>query len=426
MTDWVVFPSVLAGSLDIPASKSHSMRAIILASLADGISHIHDPLNSPDVQAAILACRQFGAKISETESLLIIEGTGGKFYSPKEPIDAQNSGQILRFIGALAALGESQTIITGDESIQERRTVAPLIEALRQLGARAHYLKQHDKAPIVVQGKIQAGKIKMNGQDSQPVSGLLMLSAFLEGVTEIEVLNPGEKPWIDLTLYWLDKLNVVYEREGYSYYKVYGKKKIAPFNYKVGGDFSSACFGGAIAMLNRSTITLNNLDMQDPQGDKKVFDLFAKMGASVEVNKTNNAIIIQGRAIKGMEINVNDIIDAIAILAVVGCFASEKVHLTNAKIARYKESDRITAICQELKKMGAKIHEEAEGIVVYPSKLHGATLQSHFDHRIAMSLVIAALHAQGKSQICHIDCINKSYPNFMHSMRSLGAQIESI
>lgn len=123
---------------------------------------------------------------------------------------------------------------------------------------------------------------------------------------------------------------------------------------------------------------------------------------------------------------MDDFIDALAILAVMGCFAGEKMHLTNAQVARHKESDRISAICSELKKMGARVDEEPGGLIVYPSKLHGATLHSHFDHRIAMSLIVAALHAKGKSRICHIDCIHKSYPGFIEAIQRLGAQIEVV
>lgn len=426
MTDLIVHPSKLSGQVAIPSSKSHSIRAIIFASLAQGTSHIYKRLDSPDIHQAIAACRQFGAEIDENGEDLVIRGTAGNFHSPKCEIDSGNSGQVLRFIGALAALGEGKTILTGDDSIQKRRPVKPLIDALKQLGACAGSLNNNDCAPISVKGPCKPGSALICGQDSQPVSGLLMLSAFLDGETTIAVNNPGEKPWVDLTLYWLDKLNVPYENDQYKKYKVTGKKTLKAFDYTVAADFSSAAFPAAVALLSQSSVILNNIDMQDPQGDKKIFDAFKLMGAQISYDEKQRKLSVLGNFLKGLKLDINDYIDAITILSVVGCFAKNETHITNAAIARKKESDRISAIACELKKMGAKITEKPDGLIIEPSKLHGCTLKTYHDHRMAMSLIIAALHANGPSKILSIDCISKSYPTFVEDMQKLGAKIEVV
>lgn len=428
MTDLIVHPSKLFGKIEVPSSKSHSIRAIILASLAHGTSTIYKRLNSPDIHHTIKACRMFGANIEERGEDLVIVGTGGVFHSPKEPMDSGNSGQILRFIGALAALSSQETILTGDDSIQTRRPVKPMLEALKQLGAKAVSLKGNDLAPIKIQGPAKPGHTSLIGHDSQPVSGMILLAAFLEGVTDIKVSEPGEKPWIDLTLYWLDKLKVAYENHHYEHYKIYGRRDIHAFSYQVAADFSSAAYPMAAALLSRSSVVLSNMDMQDPQGDKKIIEAYRAMGASITYDSRKRRLSVEpsSNPLKGAELDINDYIDAITILSVVGSFAKGETHIKNAAIARKKESDRIKCIAHELKKMGAHIHEKPDGLIISQSNLHGASLDSHHDHRMAMSLIIAALHAKGKSCVHNIDCIAKSYPTFIEDMRKLGATFEVV
>jgi len=235
-----------------------------------------------------------GAKVTYSDGPLEIEGTDGLFNSPEEEIDAGNSGQVLRFIGAIAALGEGVTTLTGDESIQTNRPVLPLLKALRKLGAKAKSVEGNDCAPITIQGPAKAGVVSMDGEDSQPVSGILMLAAFLEGTTELNVKKPGEKPWIDLTLSWFEKMNIPFENDRYRHYKIKGKNSIKAFNYTVPGDFSSAAFPAAAAFATRSKVTLKNIDMSDIQGDKKFFEALEKMGAKLEYDDSKKEMFVDG------------------------------------------------------------------------------------------------------------------------------------
>lgn len=428
MTDLKIFPSHIQGEIEIPSSKSHSIRAILFASLAKGQSTIKKRLDSPDICAAIRACKQFGAKIEERGDDLIITGTNGRFLPPNEPIDSGNSGQVLRFVGAFAALGEGRTIITGDHSIQTSRPVLPLLSALKQLGAHAKTQDAGDFAPIEVSGKALPGHVEMDGEDSQPVSAILMLAVFLKGKTTVKVRNPGEKPWIDLTLSWLDRFNVRYVNENHTTYTVHGRGVVDAFNYTVPGDFSSAAFPAAAALISNTPLTLKNMDLSDPQGDKKIFAALEKMGAKINYDPKKRTIEIQRnkKDLYGQSLDINDYIDAITILSVIGCFAKNTTHIHNASIARKKESDRIASICKELKKMGAKIDEKRDGLIIYPSKLYGAKLDCYHDHRTAMSLAIAAMNAEGVSQISKVDCISKSYPTFIQDMKKLGAKMEAM
>jgi 3-phosphoshikimate 1-carboxyvinyltransferase len=428
MIQFRIRPSKVRGTISIPASKSHTLRAILFSSMAKGNSEIHNFLHSPDATAMIEAMRSFGAKIEISAEYLRVQGLAGKLNAAENVIDSGNSGQVLRFVGALAGLCPSYTILTGDHSIRHNRPVKPLLEALTQLGALATSSRLDGFAPIIIKGPMQSGHAQLPGEDSQPVSGMLIATSFLHGKSTIDVTNPGEKPWIDLTLHWLKKFGIHVAHDDYTRYHIPGNARIDGFNCSIPGDFSSAAFPIAAALVTNSELTLLNIDMQDCQGDKKIIEVLQRMGAKIEIDdKKKKLIVHQGSQLKGSRIDVNDFIDATPILSVIGCFAEGTTEIFNASIARKKESDRLHAMTTELKKMGAKIEEKPDGLVISHSRLHGAHLSSWRDHRIAMSLSIAALGShQGETIIDGAECIAKTYPGFGHDFRSLGADIESI
>lgn len=420
-----ISPSVLKGSIDIPPSKSHTMRAILFGSLGVGKTVIEGYLKSPDTWAMVEAMRTFGAQIDVRDTALIISGLEGKLRACENVIDAGNSGQVLRFVGCLAALLPTYTVMTGDHSIRHNRPVLPMLEALTQLGALAVSSRLDGMAPIIVRGPIQAGYAKLPGEDSQPVSGLLIAAAFLHGTTHLEVTQPGEKPWIDLTLAWLNKLGARVTHQNYERYTITGPLSYPGFSLTVPGDFSSAAFPLVAALITQSSLTLNNLDLDEVQGDKKMIDVLENMGASLIYNRIGKALTVYPtKRLQGVTIDANEIIDAVPVLAVMGCFAEGKTEIINAAIARHKESDRLRAITSELRKMGACIEEHEDRLIITEAPLKGATMSSHSDHRIAMALSVAALGAKGDSRIEGVECIAKSYPGFSVAFQSLGAQME--
>lgn len=422
-----VAASSLKGSVSVPSSKSHTIRALLFGLMGRGVTHIYHPLPSPDTDAMVSALQEFGAKVSLLPDQIEIEGIAGKIRAVENVIQSGNSGQVLRFMGALAALSPTYTILTGDHSIRHNRPVKPLLDALKQLGAFAVSSRLDDCAPIIVKGPIQPGKATLSGEDSQPVSALLMAASFLSGITDLYVTSPGEKPWIALTLSWLDRLGIKYENENFTHYRLFGNASYNGFTYTVPGDFSSAAFPIAAALITRSEITLQNIDMDDVQGDKKLIEVLIAMGAKMEWDPYHKTLAVKkGGLLKGQEIDVNDFIDALPILAVIACYAEGTTKIVNASIARKKESDRIHSMAKELKKMGAQIEEREEGLIISSSALHGAHLESHSDHRIAMSLAIAALGAEGGSLIEGVGCVTKSYPTFARAFQQLGAHFEAI
>jgi 3-phosphoshikimate 1-carboxyvinyltransferase len=368
------------------------------------------------------AIKALGATAVKSADTLEITGVGPHLKPSDDVISAENSGIVLRFIGALSALIPAYTVITGDHSIRTRRPVKPLLEALEQLGVFAKSMRGDGYAPVIIAGPLSGGSCTLDGQDSQPISALLVAASFASKKTEIHVTNPGEKPWIDLTLSWLDFLELPYENHEYTRYVIPGGASYSGFGYTVPGDFSSLAFPVAAALVTGSEVTIENVDRNDVQGDKKLLDALTQMGANI-TSEGRTLHVKKAHLLKGCTLDINDYIDAITILAVIGCFAEGETVLTNAAIARKKECDRIHAIATELKKMGADIEEKEDGLIIRPSKLKGATVDTYHDHRMVMSLTVAALGAEGESVVQDTQCVAKTYPNFREHMIQLGAEL---
>lgn len=428
MPTLTVTPSSLKGTLSLPPSKSQTLRAVLFAALANGESYIENPLNSPDTEAMCAACQSLGATINRTKNgCLVIQGTNGKIVEAKNTLDAGNSGIVLRFIGAIAALGSQPIVLTGDSSLRNNRPIKELLRGLTALGVTAKSTLGNGYAPFIVQGPLKSGIATLNGADSQPVSALLIAAGLSTGPYEFYVEEPGEKPWIDLTLSWLKKLGISCTHQDYSHYKIEGKGAPAPFNYRVPSDLSSCAFPVAAALATGSTLTLEGIDWEDLQGDKKLFTQLQEWGAALTIDPKSRTMHIDGsKAFHGGILDVNDCIDALPILSVLACYATSPTHLYNGAIARKKECDRIHAISTELSKMGAEIEEKEDGLLIHPSKLKGATLHSHHDHRLAMSLTIAALGAESASSISNTACIAKTYPTFVEDFQTIGAQVSNL
>jgi 3-phosphoshikimate 1-carboxyvinyltransferase len=299
--------------------------------------------------------------------------------------------------------------------------VLPLLEAINQLGGFATSSRLDGYAPIIVKGPVKGGRANIEGADSQPVSGLLILGAFTP--LELHVANPGEKPWIGLTLSWFDRLGIPYENRNFEHYKMKGGSHLQAFEYTVPGDFSSAAFPLAAGIVTQSEILLDNIDLKDAQGDKAILPALESMGARFESHGSKLAVK-KSSGLFGKQININDFIDALPILAVIACYAKGQTEIVNAAVARQKESDRIHCIATELKKMGADIEERPDGLIIQGAPLKGSIdLQSHHDHRLAMALSVAALGAHGESVVHGIDCVTKSYPSFYQDFLKLGAKM---
>lgn len=425
MSKYIVSKNPLKGEIYIPASKSHTLRSILFGALGQGKTTIFKYLPSTDVQAMITACRLLGATIEVAPNTIEITGTNGKIRWAEDVINAGNSGIVLRFCSAVAALAANPVVITGDYSIRHQRPMRQLLEGLSQLGVSALSMRGDGFAPIIIHGPLKSGKAILSGEDSQPISALLIAAAFAKGPIELHVRNPGEKPWVALTLDWFDRLGISYENHAFEYFRLPGNSHYAGFNYHVPGDFSSAAFPIAAALITQSEVTIKNVDMHDSQGDKELITVLQKMGAVIEVDESNLLLQVKkGEKLKGIKIDINNFIDAITILAVIACYAEGETHIWNGSIAKQKECNRIQSIAMELRKMGADIVETEDGLRIRGAPLTGAHVFSYNDHRMAMSLAIAALGAKGETVISAVECVAKTFPSFVPDFNRLGAKIK--
>lgn len=412
----------LQGRIAIPASKSHTIRAVLIAALAEGTSILHRPLLSEDTRAALNACRLLGASISEFDDRIEITGFGSTPIQPTEPLDMLNSGTSTNLtLGILAALGV-QADVTGDASLQGR-PVKALTDALQTLGCTVKFHTLKGCPPLSISGRMTGGSVVLDAsKSSQYVSSLLIACPLAPRETEIIVENPSELPYIDMTLAWLDEQKINYTREGYTRFIVPGSQRYRAFEKTIAADWSSAAFPLCAAALTDSDVILEGLDLHDIQGDKAIFDYLRQMGA--DITETPEGIRVRGHALKGCTLDINATPDALPALAVMGCYAEGRTILTNVAQARVKETDRIKVMTQELATMGACITEQPDGLVIDVASLTGASVHGHHDHRVVMALTIAALGATGTTTIDTAESVAVTYPTFIESMQQLGARIE--
>jgi 3-phosphoshikimate 1-carboxyvinyltransferase len=417
----IVNTSTLNGEITIPGSKSHTIRALVIATLAKGISKIYRPLVSADTLSCLKGCEALGANYKKQEDYWQVEGVAGHPNLPQDIIDVGNSGTTLNFLIGAASLVDGYTIFTGDDQIK-RRPVQPLLDALNMLGVEAHSTPQTGCPPLVVKGILKGGYTEVKGSISQPLSSLLINCPLALNETELNVIDLREKPYIEMTLGWLDKQQIQYDRTNLEHFWIKGNQSFKAFTETIPADFSSATFFFCAAAIPGCNIVLKGLDFNDTQGDKNVVDVLRAMGADIHL--TDQGLHIRGTQLKGMEIDLADMPDALPALSVVGCLAQGTTQIRNVAHARVKETDRIAIMSRGLKAMGADISELPDGLTVKTSRLTGHSVQSYKDHRVAMALAIAGLAAQGTTTIKDADAIGITFPQFPQLLRQLGASVE--
>lgn len=420
----IVRKSRLSGEVVIPGSKSHTIRAVAIASLAKGNSSIHNPLASSDTQAAVNCYRALGAKIdTEKPALWKVTGTDGQVTAPAEVIDVGNSGTTLRIAMGSAALTQSgqTTTLTGDEQIQSR-SIGPLMEALSNLGAKCKSIKNNGKAPVEITGQLRGGKTTIAASTSQYLSSLLLCTPLAVKNSEIDVTLLNEPGYVQMTLDWLDKQGIEYKHENMQLFKIKGGQSYKGFDSAIPADFSSATFFLCAAALCADEVTLLGLDFADSQPDKAVVDYLKAMGADITIKP--KAVTIKAAPLKGTEIDMNKTPDALPAMAVIAAFADGQTRLVNVPQARAKETDRISAMACELKKMGISVEELPDGLIIHGGRREPAELHGWADHRIVMALSLAGLRLDGQCTIDTAEAMSVTFPDYVKLMQSIGANIE--
>ena len=416
--------SILTGKITPPASKSHTIRSIILSSLAEGTSIITNPLLSNDGLAPITACQELGGMFiwNEEKTELTVTGNAGELRIPKNIIDVGNSGTSLYFLTSICSLVQGKSVLTGDQSIQSR-PIGSLLEALRTLGAKNKSLTIPNYPPVQVEGRLKGGETKVAGITSQYTSSLLISCPLAINDSIIKPIDLQEKLYVSMTLNYLKNIGIkIACNKSYSKFIVEGNQRFKKFQKKIPADFSSAAFLVGAGILTGQDLTITNLDFTDDQADKQFVDILEKMGA--EIKKTPTSLTINQSCLQGTDIDLSQSPDLLPIMAVVATQAQGTTVIHNVKHARIKETDRIAVISEELRKMGVAIEEQADGLIIKKSELHGAVVDGHHDHRIVMALSVAGLVAKGKTTVLTAESANVTYPNFMKDIQTLSGNIQ--
>ncbi len=423
-----IIPSSVTGEVSAPPSKSYTHRAVILASLAAGESIIEEPLLSDDTLYTIDACRTLGADIELKGNMLRITGTGGQIrVADKQRIFAGNSGSTIRMVAPVAALARTKVVLDGDSRLRQR-PIGDLLSALESLGVSARSLGNNGYPPVEIQGgKFSTGEVTIRGVvSSQHISALLMIAPYTEDGLSIKIAEGlRSRPYIDITLDVMRAFGVEAANRDYKQFLVRGGQKYQARRYRIEGDYSSAAYFLAAGAIGGQPVTVNNLKPDSAQGDKYLLPILSKMGCSAEHQK-EQAIISRRDELKGVTLDMGDYPDLVPTVAVVAAYAGGKTEISNIGHLRFKESDRLKDTAAELGKMGIKADVSDNTMVVYGGKPEGAEIEAHNDHRLAMSLAIAALFAEGDSIINGAEAVTKSYPQFFADLAKLGAKVEEL
>jgi 3-phosphoshikimate 1-carboxyvinyltransferase len=422
-----ITPSPITGEVAAPPSKSYTHRAVILASLAAGESLIENPLLADDTRYTIEACRALGADIAIESDGLAVRGTGGRISPQKETIFVGNSGSTIRMIAPLAASSPTRIVLDGDERLRQR-PMGDLLSALQGLGVHARSLNNNGCPPIEIEGgEFKANQVSLSGAvSSQPVSALLMAAPYTRKGLTIKI-NGGlrSKPYIDITLDAMSAFGVTAVNRDYKEFLIEGNQEYKARRYRIEGDYSSAAYFLAAGAIGGKPVSVTNLKKDSVQGDRQLLNILENMGGAVDYDKDSVTVQRSG-ALKGINIDMGDYPDLVPTLAVVAALAQGKTTITNIAHLKFKESDRLNDTAAELNKMNISTKVTDDTMVIYGGKALGAELDSHNDHRLAMSLSIAALFADGSSIINGVEAVSKSYPQFFSDLQKLGARVEEL
>lgn len=430
MTKLEINKSFLEGNVKCPPSKSYTHRAIAIASLAEGKSTISNPLISRDTIATISGCKMLGIKIEKAnENVNCIEIVGrNQFETPKDIINAENSGTTIRILTSMAALVKNgYTILTGDESLKTR-PMKPLISALNQLGVQAFSSNDKNTPPLIVKGGgIKGGVVSIEGGiSSQFISSLLISCIY--GLTDVEIRVKGKQvsiPYINSTIETMKKFGVAikHDKEYLNYFIT--NTRYQPTDFTIPGDFSSASLIIAAGVLCGGKISIKGLNFHYPQGDMEIIDIVRKMGGKITVNKEKGEVDVYGsNSLDGIECNLVDCPDLLPAVSIISLKSRKPVRIFGISHARFKETDRISIITKELRKMGVDISEKEDELLLNPvRRLKNVEFDSHNDHRLFMAFTIASM-LTNKSTVRGAESIDVSYPAFIHEIKRLGANVD--
>ncbi len=411
----------ITATVEIPGSKSYTNRALILASLTKSEVRILNPLFSDDTKAMINCLKTLGIKIEVSIDEIKVCGDIWDVKDQEYKLNANLSGTTLRFLLALCCIVPGIKVLKGEGRLNER-PIAELVGALKDLGANIEYLEKDGYPPFkITSSKLISGKTRLHGDiSSQFFSSLFMIAPTIGGM-EIEVIGKQiSTPYLDMTIDLIEQFGVSIKNEGYKKYTIpkgeYHKKE-----YIVEGDFSSAGYFFAIAVLTSSTITLKNLNPKSKQADIRILEVLKDMGNEIIMGE--NQIIIKGKNLKTINIDMESFPDQAQTLAVLASFAKGKTSIKGVRSLRIKETERILALQTELNKMGIKTESTTDSLTIYGGNPRSAEIDTYNDHRMAMSFAIAGSKLSGM-RINDSEVVSKTFPDFWEKLEQIGVKAD--
>ena len=413
--------SKISGYVNCPSNKSYTHRAIFLAALAGNNSKVKNVLFSDDTLATIEACKKFGAQLQQKNSSIIVE-TPIRTNIEVSEINAENSGTTIRIASGIASLFSKEIVLTGDASLK-KRPMQPLLDALQNIGADCN--STDGKPPIKITGKILGGEVTIPGNfSSQFISALLICAPLTEkGINLVIEGNLVSKPYLDATIATMRKFGVnVQTLIPYKRYSV-PPQIYSSTTFDVPIDFSSLALLLSATVLNGENFRIRGNIGNLPQGDEVFIDILEQLGASVSINEQE--IIVQSpEKLNGGRFDLSNSPDLLPPLAILALKTSKPIEIVNVEHARLKETDRIAILSRELIKIGIKVEEKKDGLILdYPEELKSAELISENDHRLFMAFCIAGMYV-GNCTVTDPESVSVSYPNFIQEMNKCGAKIK--
>jgi 3-phosphoshikimate 1-carboxyvinyltransferase len=435
MSSKKIYPAKLGGTVKVPGDKSISQRVAMLASLAEGTSKVTGYLNGEDARSTLSAMEQMGAKAEFKDDALYITGVAGELQQPAEPLDMGNSGTGTRLLAGIVAGSGIEAAMVGDDSLSSR-PMGRIRHPLELMGASIGLTGQKGTLPMMIAG----GNLKGIGyllpmSSAQVKSCVLLAGLFAEGKTT--VIEP--RPTRDHTEKLFQALDIPITINGLEIsIEGFGKRgpRFKARDFVVPGDFSSAAFWiVAVAARPGAELVIENVGLNPRR--TALLDVMKRMGADIEVRVTEEkgdpygTIKVRGAQLKGTVIEGDEIpnlIDELPIISVAGALAEGQTDIRDAAELRVKESDRIAEMVKNLRLFGVAVEEKEDGMVVTgPTALKtpDAVIDSHGDHRIAMSMAVLNTFADGAIKIENVSCVDTSYPEFWQHMEQLGGKVGS-
>jgi 3-phosphoshikimate 1-carboxyvinyltransferase len=410
----------LNASVRVPGSKSLTNRALLIAALANGTTHLTNALFSDDSRyfAQALQTLGFDLHLDEEKFEMTVTGLGGKIPSKKAKLFIGNAGTAARFLSAFLTLGNGEYILDGEPRMRER-PIGDLIAALNQLGVELEAKNNCPPVEIFAKG-LYGGKTTIAGDiSSQFLSALLMVSPYAKSPVEVTLSTElNSKPYVDMTVAIMKEFGVEIDRDGYERFTIRPASYSPLTTYSIESDASAASYFFAAPAICGGTVAVENISRKSLQGDVGFVDVLQLMGCTV--TESNNSIAVhRSSSIVGIDIDMRDIPDTAQTLAAVAPFADSPTRIRGIASARVKETDRVHATCVELDRLGVQVEEHEDGMTIYPCQtFKAASIQTYNDHRMAMAFSLIGLRFDGVT-IENPGCVSKTFPNYFQVLDSL-------